>query len=104
MSLKLLSSICIHFDPTVDETVLTLIDTAHVYYPHLSAKILEVREHSERAFHFAFLQARDPVTVYSAPTAHLQPGFNTAGWALVAGGRADARGLRGQDKSVRWVR
>jgi hypothetical protein len=61
-----------------------------VYYPHLATKILEVREHTEGASHLAFLQARDPVTLYNCPD-----------WELVASGRGDGRDARGQDKSVR---
>jgi hypothetical protein len=70
--------------------VLTILDTAHVYYPHLSTKVLEVREHTEGASHLAFLQARDPVTLYNCPD-----------WELVASGRSDGRDARGQDRSVR---
>jgi hypothetical protein len=81
--------------------MLTKVDTARVYYPHLGPKILEVREQTEGAAHYAYLQARDPVTVHSAPEAHLQPLENTAKWELVAGSSADGRGARGSDKSVR---
>jgi hypothetical protein len=80
---------------------LMTLDTARVYYPHLTSKILEVREHVEGASHSAFLQARDTVTVDSEPTAHLQPMPNNADWELVAGGRDDGVDAKGQEKSVR---
>ncbi|KAF2822013.1 hypothetical protein CC86DRAFT_425574 [Ophiobolus disseminans] len=81
-----------------DEMKIAIVNTAHVYNPRLGTKILEVREHIEGAAHFAFLQARDPVTVHSTPETHLKP--NAVKWELVAGGQADARGARGQDRSV----
>jgi hypothetical protein len=80
---------------------LTKLDTAHVYYPHLATRILEVREHNEGTFNFAFLQAREPVTVHSEPEMHQQPVTKEAEWELIAGGRADSRGARGQAKSIR---
>ncbi|KAF2029218.1 hypothetical protein EK21DRAFT_89959 [Setomelanomma holmii] len=84
-----------------DELKIAIVNTAHLSYPHLATKILEVREHTKGAVHFAFLQAREPVTIHSEPKVYLQPVRNEARWELVAGGRADGRGARGQDKSVR---
>jgi hypothetical protein len=81
--------------------MLTTQGTAHMYYPQLVLKILEVREHIDGPCHFAFLQARDPVALYSRHEAHMQPTTNTADWELVAGGRGDGRGARGRDRSVR---
>jgi hypothetical protein len=72
-----------------------------VYYPQFASKLLEVREHVEGATHFAFLQARDPVTIHSKPEAHLQPVENIASWDLVAGSSSDGRSGRGEDKYVR---
>jgi hypothetical protein len=60
-----------------------------VYYPHLASKFLEVRERIQGTSNFAFLQARDPVTVHSEPEAHLQSLENKAKWELVAAGRSD---------------
>jgi hypothetical protein len=72
-----------------------------VYYPQLASKLLEVREHMDGVTHFAFLQARDPVTIHSKPEVHLQPVENMASWELVAGSRSDGRSGRGEDKCVR---
>jgi hypothetical protein len=72
-----------------------------VYYPHLASKILEVREHVEGATYFAFLQACDLITVPSESRARLKPALDTVDREFVAGGRADSRGSRGQEKSVR---
>ena len=60
-----------------------------MYYPHLASKFLEVRERIQGTSNFAFLQARDPVTVHSKPEVHLQPLENKAEWELVAAGRSD---------------
>jgi hypothetical protein len=65
------------------------IDTACVYYTNLAPKFLEVRERIQGTSNFAFLQARDPVTVHSEPEAHVQPLENKAKWELVAAGRSD---------------
>jgi hypothetical protein len=81
--------------------ILTCADTARVYYPHLGSKFLEVREHTDGALHYAYLQARDPVTVHSEPEAHLQPLENMTKWDLVAGSSADGCGAKGRDKVVR---
>lgn len=72
-----------------------------MYYPQLASKLLEVREHVDGVYHSAYLQARDPVTIYSKPEAHLQPAENTASWELVTGSRLDGRSGRGEDKCVR---
>jgi hypothetical protein len=69
--------------------------------PSACFPLLEVREHVDGATHFAFLQARDLVTIYSNPEAHLQPVENMASWELVAGSRSDGRSDRGEDKCVR---
>jgi hypothetical protein len=58
--------------------LLKLTDTARVYNPHLANKILEVRECVQGTANFAFLQARDLVTVESEPEAHLLPKVNKA--------------------------
>ncbi|KAH7091989.1 hypothetical protein FB567DRAFT_613707 [Paraphoma chrysanthemicola] len=84
-----------------DELKIAIVNTAHIYYPLLATRILEVREHTDGPSSFAFLQAREPITVHSEPMVHLQPRGNEAKWELIAGGRADSRGARGQDKSVR---
>jgi hypothetical protein len=80
---------------------LTNLEVACVYYPYLASKMLEVREHIEGTSHYAFLQARDPITVLGEPEAHWQRILNTLQWKLVAGGRADSRGTRGRNESVR---
>ncbi|KAH7068053.1 hypothetical protein BKA63DRAFT_570175 [Paraphoma chrysanthemicola] len=84
-----------------NELKIAIVNTAHIYYPLLATRILEVREHTDGPSSFAFLQAREPITVHSEPVAHLQPRRNEVKWELIAGGRADSRGARGQDKSVR---
>jgi hypothetical protein len=65
------------------------IDAARMYYPHLANKFLEVREVIQGTPNFAFLQAREPVTVHSEPEVHRQPLKNEAEWQLVAAGRSD---------------
>jgi hypothetical protein len=72
-----------------------------VYYPQLATKILEVCEHVEGTCYYAFLQARDPVTLHSKTEAHMQPFTNSVEWELVASGGSNSRVVRGQDESVR---
>ena len=68
---------------------LTEPDTACVYYPHLKSKILEVRERVQGPSHFAFLQARNLVTVESSPEAQIESMEHKARWEFVAAGRSD---------------
>jgi hypothetical protein len=66
-----------------------LTDTARVYNPQLTTKILEVRECIRGTANFAFLQARNLVTVYSEPEAHMLLKDNKAKWELVMAGRSE---------------
>jgi len=50
---------------------------------------------------FAFLQARDVVTVYSEPVAHVQPVENKAKWELVMSGRSEGWNWKMKDGSGR---
>ncbi|OAK95624.1 hypothetical protein IQ06DRAFT_320360 [Phaeosphaeriaceae sp. SRC1lsM3a] len=80
---------------------LTSQDSAHSYYPHLTQKIIEVREHIEGATHYAFLQARDPTTGHIGRGGDLLSATNMAKWELVAGGRADSRNSQGKEENGR---
>ncbi|KAF1849529.1 uncharacterized protein K460DRAFT_331599 [Cucurbitaria berberidis CBS 394.84] len=84
-----------------DELKTGIINTAHVYYPLLASKILEVRELVQGASYSAFLQARDPVTAHSSPEEHMEPMENTAKWEFVAAGRSDDRASTMSDKDGR---
>jgi hypothetical protein len=64
-----------------------------MYYPQLVLKILEVCEHIEGTRYFAFLQARDPVT--------LQTIADSVEWELVASGGSDSRVARVKNNNVR---
>jgi hypothetical protein len=50
---------------------------------------------------FAFLQARDVVTVHSEPGAHMQPNDNKADWKLVMAGRSEGWNWKMKDGSGR---
>lgn len=84
-----------------DELKIAIINSAHSYYPHLTQKIIEVREHIEGATHYAFLQARDPTTGHIGRGGDLLSATNMAKWELVAGGRADSRNSQGKEENGR---
>ncbi|KAF1937157.1 hypothetical protein EJ02DRAFT_506176 [Clathrospora elynae] len=84
-----------------DELKIGIVNTARVHYPHLAPKILEVRECSQGASPFAFLQARNPITVHSELEARRQPIENRAMWDFIAGGRFDGRNSKIKDGSGR---
>lgn len=67
-----------------------------MYYPHLASKIFEVRERVQGTCCFAFLQARDLVTVDSSPETHMEPMENRAKWEFVAAGRSDSGSKMGE--------
>lgn len=50
---------------------------------------------------FAFLQARDLVTVHSEPEMHMQPNNNKAKWELIMAGRSEGWNLKMKDGSGR---
>jgi hypothetical protein len=72
-----------------------------VYNPHLAPKILEVRECMQGTSNFAFLQARDLVTVHSEPEMHMQPNNNKAKWELIMAGRSEGWNWKMKDGSGR---
>ncbi|KAH7380486.1 hypothetical protein DE146DRAFT_671695 [Phaeosphaeria sp. MPI-PUGE-AT-0046c] len=80
---------------------LTSPDAAHTYYPHLTQKIVEVREHVGGKCHYAFLQTRDPATYHTESGGVLSSATNTAVWELDAGGYANDRGSQGKGKNGR---
>ncbi|KAF2686825.1 hypothetical protein K458DRAFT_402375 [Lentithecium fluviatile CBS 122367] len=85
-----------------DELKIGVINTARVYYPHLTNSILEVREHTEKNNFLAFLQAREPVTIHSDPEVQAISNQNFAQWKLVAAGAASEEDFsREKDQNAR---
>ncbi|RYO68030.1 hypothetical protein AA0116_g1226 [Alternaria tenuissima] len=84
-----------------DEMKIGIVNTARVYNPHLTTKILEVRECMQGTANFAFLQARDPVTVSSKPEAHMLSTDDKAKWELVMAGRSEGWNWKMKDGSGR---
>ncbi|KAI4627185.1 uncharacterized protein J4E87_004527 [Alternaria ethzedia] len=84
-----------------DEMKIGILNTARVYNPHLALKVLEIRECMQGTSNFAFLQARDVVTVYSEPGVHVQPVDNKAKWELVMAGRSEGWNWKMKDGSGR---
>lgn len=78
---------------------LTQVDAARILYPNHAETILEVRELVKDRSHFAFLQKRSPVTIYSHPDAHAFGAQGKASWEFVAGG-AIAEPMAGGDRYV----
>jgi hypothetical protein len=77
------------------------LDTARIYNPHFASKVLEIRECMQGTSNFAFLQARDLVTVHSEPDAHMQPNDNKAKWELIMAGRSEGWSWKMKDGSGR---
>ncbi|CAN9203781.1 unnamed protein product [Alternaria alternata] len=69
-----------------DEMKIGIVNTARVYNPHLTTKILE---------------ARDPVTVSSKPEAHMLSTDDKAQWELVMAGRSEGWNWKMKDGSGR---
>ncbi|KAF1835571.1 hypothetical protein BDW02DRAFT_547901 [Decorospora gaudefroyi] len=84
-----------------DEMKLGIVNTARVYYPRLASKILEVRECVQGTVSFAFLQARELVTIPSALEVHRQLLQNKAQWEFVAAGRWEGWSWTTMDGSSR---
>jgi RNA recognition motif-containing protein len=79
-------------------------DTARVYYPHLATMIIEVREHTTKTEFFAFLQAREPVTIHSEPHVQAMTSQNLTEWQLIASANAEEDIGRGIDRNARMLR
>ncbi|KAF2123125.1 hypothetical protein BDV96DRAFT_561997 [Lophiotrema nucula] len=60
-------------------------NTARVDHRQHSCKILEVRELVTSTHHYAFLQARQPLTFHSSPQEHLAAARQSFEWEFVAG-------------------
>jgi hypothetical protein len=79
-----------------ERTLLTkhCLDTARVYYPELADKILEVRELTKpTGDHFAFLQARDPVTIFSDLDEQTLSSQNVVKWRFIMGMGVEDNGI-----------
>ncbi|KAF2643714.1 hypothetical protein P280DRAFT_215231 [Massarina eburnea CBS 473.64] len=73
-----------------DQLRFAIVNTARTYFPHLENAILEIREIAKDNDNFAFLQARNVITLDGTSSEeHSLLAQNMAKWDFIAGGMAE---------------